>query len=360
MSGKTLILLIAASQGILLALALIGASVKKRDSNLFLGLVLFVFAIELMNAWAQQIQYHSREGIFPFWILGSYLILPPSLWLFAKSNTDRNFFITKKYILFYTPAFIEIATEFATFYFVKFTGIHVYLQNYDLWFAFTEVLPIGLMIVALTGYWNQIRRSSEKKLLPRDYTIHFVKHYGFFSIFSLLTILWVLIAIFEFSVFTIIEGVLSGFLFVLGYVVYFQPSFFEPFPKGKSMEETFPNFNNEEQLKRLIALFEREKFYRKPRITTEDVAKQLKLPDRYVSMLINIHHNSNFNNFVNSYRVQEVLARISDPKEKHKTLLGIALESGFSSKSSFNQIFKTHTGHTPSAYVSKSETAPKS
>ncbi|HDR67474.1 MAG TPA: helix-turn-helix domain-containing protein, partial [Bacteroidaceae bacterium] len=55
----------------------------------------------------------------------------------------------------------------------------------------------------------------------------------------------------------------------------------------------------------------------------------------------------------NDYRVEEVKKRLQDPKFKHLTILAIAYESGFNSKSSFNTIFKERTGLTPSDYVQR-------
>ena len=58
-----------------------------------------------------------------------------------------------------------------------------------------------------------------------------------------------------------------------------------------------------------------------------------------------------FFDFVNSYRVDEVKARLSGPDAKNFTLLGIAYDSGFNSKSSFNSIFKKFTDLTPSQFA---------
>jgi AraC-like DNA-binding protein len=45
------------------------------------------------------------------------------------------------------------------------------------------------------------------------------------------------------------------------------------------------------------------------------------------------------------------MRKMEDPAEQHKTLLALALESGFNSKSSFNQVFKSLTGQSPSEYL---------
>lgn len=59
----------------------------------------------------------------------------------------------------------------------------------------------------------------------------------------------------------------------------------------------------------------------------------------------------NFYNFVNKLRVEYVCAHLAqDPEIK---LLDLGLQAGFSSKSTFNSVFKKHTGLTPSQYRNK-------
>jgi AraC-like DNA-binding protein len=59
----------------------------------------------------------------------------------------------------------------------------------------------------------------------------------------------------------------------------------------------------------------------------------------------------NFYNLVNEYRIKEVKDRLKSDKYKRLTILAIAYDSGFNSKSSFNTIFKEKTGQTPSEYL---------
>jgi len=68
--------------------------------------------------------------------------------------------------------------------------------------------------------------------------------------------------------------------------------------------------------------------------------------------VLNEKHGRNFFTFINEYRVREVISRINDPKFQHYTILAIAFDSGFNSKSTFNSIFKSYTGKTPSQYRS--------
>jgi AraC-like DNA-binding protein len=350
---KEVLLLLSGSQGILLALALIISSLRKQNANIFLGLILTVCAVELLNAWAMP-WYHSSAHAFPFWIFGSYLLLPCSLWVFLMYNTNPSFAFQKKHLILFIPALVEIVTEFYSFYLRRTTNTSITFLKSSPWFGLTELLPIVWMIAVLIQYGFLLRKSSRQ---GGQHPSHLFKQYAFLIVFSILTMLWVADGILQFQVYSIIEGVLCVFLFTLGYVVHFQPGFFETpvVSKSKSPESLFASYNDGDAIQRLKNILENEKLYLKPRLTIDDVAESLQLPSRYVSFLINQKLQSNFNAFVNGYRVKEVLERLNNPKESHKTIVGIALDAGFNSKSSFNQIFKTVKGQTPSEYLSQNK-----
>lgn len=85
-------------------------------------------------------------------------------------------------------------------------------------------------------------------------------------------------------------------------------------------------------------------------LTLPKLADDLNVSTHHLSQVINEMHDKNFFNFINKYRVEEVKRKIQDPKYNHYSLLGIAYESGFNSKSAFNRVFKNVTGTTPSRY----------
>lgn len=95
------------------------------------------------------------------------------------------------------------------------------------------------------------------------------------------------------------------------------------------------------------------KLYLNPELTLADLAKHIKLPVKTVSFNINAAFGKPFNSFVNSYRVAEVKARLQTSDPEKFTLLSIAFESGFNSKTSFNRIFKEFTGSSPSDFIKK-------
>lgn len=108
-------------------------------------------------------------------------------------------------------------------------------------------------------------------------------------------------------------------------------------------------------VKRYISKLEKHmadsKPYRNRELTIFDLSEQLQIPRHFLSEVINEHLGKNFYTLVNEYRIEEVKSRMVDPANKHLTILAIAYDAGFNSKSSFNTIFKQKTGKTPSEYL---------
>ncbi len=100
----------------------------------------------------------------------------------------------------------------------------------------------------------------------------------------------------------------------------------------------------------LLKLMETEKPYRRGDLTLADLADALAVSPHNLTEIINTRIGLSFYDFVNGYRVREVQTRLADPQHAHLTLLAIGLEAGFNAKSSFNAVFKKHTGMTPSAF----------
>jgi len=88
--------------------------------------------------------------------------------------------------------------------------------------------------------------------------------------------------------------------------------------------------------------------YLAPELTLGELATQLRTNTSTLSRVINAGFGQNFNEFINTYRVQEAERKLNDPQFAHYTLLAVALESGFNSKSTFNRVFKKLRGVTPS------------
>lgn len=102
-----------------------------------------------------------------------------------------------------------------------------------------------------------------------------------------------------------------------------------------------------------------DKAFENPILTLTDVAEKLATNPKQISQVVNQGFNMNFNDFVNSYRIEEVKERLKNGEHKKQTLLGIAFGCGFNSKSTFNRTFKKQTSLSPKEYINKLENTAK-
>jgi AraC-like DNA-binding protein len=100
----------------------------------------------------------------------------------------------------------------------------------------------------------------------------------------------------------------------------------------------------------LTALMSDEQPQNDADLTLQQLADRLAVSPHNLSEVINARVGTTFHDFVNGYRVEEARRRLVDPATAHLTILAIALESGFRSKSTFNKVFKRFTGVTPSEF----------
>lgn len=94
-----------------------------------------------------------------------------------------------------------------------------------------------------------------------------------------------------------------------------------------------------------------QKPYLDPDLNLLQLAKAVNLSTNDLSQVINEYYKMNFYDFINRDRVESVKQAIINGDTKTKTLLGIAFDSGFNSKASFNRAFKKMTGQTPTEYI---------
>ncbi|WP_299533043.1 helix-turn-helix domain-containing protein [Ulvibacterium sp.] len=111
----------------------------------------------------------------------------------------------------------------------------------------------------------------------------------------------------------------------------------------------------EEFREKLMTVMESAKLYLEPKLGLKDVAFKVGLHPNKLSWLLNEILHKNFYEFVNEYRLKDFQARAMDPKNKHLNILGLALESGFNSKSVFNDFFKKTVGRTPKDWLKQQQ-----
>lgn len=102
--------------------------------------------------------------------------------------------------------------------------------------------------------------------------------------------------------------------------------------------------------KEFIRLMKEEKLFTDSEVTVNQVAQKMGIPRQHLSEVLNVHMKSSFQDYINKCRAEEFVVCLKNKKYTNYTILGIATEVGFKSKSSFNTTFKKLYGVTPSAY----------
>jgi AraC-like DNA-binding protein len=161
-----------------------------------------------------------------------------------------------------------------------------------------------------------------------------------------------------------------GYLFLVFYLAYFSMRQQEIYPYRSrditEIHEIFDETATQSQTKRfseedlaeskhkLLHLMETEKVYLDPNLGLPQLASRIKLSTHDLSYLINEGFGENFFQFINRFRIEEAKVLLRSDHHKHLNILGIAYESGFRSKSTFNATFKKITGISPSTYLKES------
>lgn len=152
---------------------------------------------------------------------------------------------------------------------------------------------------------------------------------------------------------------LSVFVILIGYFGLKQKVIFESESQQQSVfinekmkyaGSTLKKDETIEYTEKLVKYMQLEKPYLNPELTLTHLALAIDISAHHLSQIINEQFKLNFFEYINQFRVEEVKLRINNPKFNNYSLLGIALDSGFNSKSSFNRIFKKFTNQTPSQF----------
>lgn len=353
-------------QGIYVVLLLNNRNVRSRRADIFLSILLIALSISTFHSYyAGVIIKHLSVEIYS---VGdpTFLLIAPLLWFYVVELTGVRVVLSWNLISHFTP-FLFIVILSLTFRsvnpdpsFLSFLNHHHKLVNVSFWII--VVVQFSFYLYFTNKKWVDYQARVQQEVSNKENVdIAWVRF--FMMVFLLLNVF------FFFSLFAAIhlaDGawlpkttavLFSLSIFALGYKGTLQHHIFQSggkispnhAPASVPADNTLKS-HDEELVSQLVRYMVEKKPFLEADLTLSQLAKDFNISRSQLSVLINEGTGDNFYDFINKFRVEEVKRLMVDPGLAHFSLLGIALEAGFKSKSSFNLIFKRFTGLTPSAY----------
>ena len=342
----------------------------KTTANIYLGLLVLVIVTYFIPPVI------NRTGLAPTMphILGIMKIAPfllgPLAYLYVRACTQKGFefrlilflhFIPFLFDIFYhLPFFMQPGAEKIAYAetFRK-TGD---IAEHPLWLALKAVSMIVYFIISA-----RIILQYRKHLTNTVSTIDAYFHRWLLIFIFTLTIPFLGLIGYAITKFngTGIFGVavtLFPFILAIYFATLIKPELFHAFPhqmpipeseeaeKQRYERSSLKEVQKDKYLEKLVNYVVAEKPYRASDLTLAQLAEQVDIAPNYLSQVINEKLKVNFLDFINGYRVKAAQDMLTNPKFSHYTILSIAYDAGFNSKSTFYAAFKKITGMTPSAY----------
>ena len=355
--------------------ALIILRVKKgnKTTNAILSMLVLMYSIVIAGfvTWQTKLYYHIPQltGIFA----NIYLTLGPLVFLYVKALTTPGFTLKKKYLLHFIPFCLNIA-YLMPYYFKSGTEKIAIYENLALHSSISYHVILVLRLVHLSTYLvltaaclnrhNQKIRESRSNI--EKIKLGWLRQLVWaMALFVSAYILFYILSLKNYS--TSSPFSMAGKLFgvwqtmivlFIGYKGLVQPDIFSAADDTQIVQKYKTSTLTREKAgiyrEQLLRFMDREKPYLDSELTLKALAIRLSLSYFHLSQIINEDLKQNFYDFVNRYRVEEAKARLKSMQSKENrkiTILDVAFDSGFNSKSTFNLVFKKFVHMTPSQFL---------
>jgi len=352
---------------IFLAFFLLTVKTTHKTSNYIFAFFLIIMAIDTSEPLVSQItDGPSNLGIFRTTI--AFLQIPV-FYLYVLSVCYSDFKLKPKYLLHLIPFLVVNLLFVPRFYAVDMDSKIDFIANRQdmIELEFIHWLLHFQIVIYFTAVFLLLRKA-KKLYLENNSGANLNSYNWLFQLTSVLTVIYLIVImknIFKFSDYSYVSdwikiGILCTQPFIICWYLYKalnDPGLFRNIDSKLKLvsdlileeKKIAPEILNEDLLK-LKKYMINEKPYLNPALTIQDVSKEMNVPVRELSVLINHQLGKHFYDFVNTYRIENAKEILKDSSKSKVTILEILYEVGFNSKSSFNSAFKKHTGNTPTEY----------
>jgi AraC-like DNA-binding protein len=353
--------LLGGAQGILLASALLVLKQGNRAATRLLAAFMLVSAINIGGSLVMSTKYifhypHLTQLATPF-----HFLLGPIVFLYIRVAISRERRLGKKELLHLVP-FVICAAYYLPLYLQSREGKLSYLaqafQNYPSmeWRIKSLLLLCQALPYLILTFWIFTKHIRKTGGLPVQ------NRFNLLWLRTFLAMIFIIIGAGLYRLFfhlreetmLLIPLCFSVLVYVAGYMALKHPEALTGMDEStllkKYEKSTLTTERAESYLKRLLQTMETEKPFLDGDLTLQKLAERLSIPVNHLSQIINEQQGQNFVDFVNAYRVKEAQRMLLDSSKKHYTVLAIAEEVGFNSKSAFNAAFKKHAHMTPTEF----------
>lgn len=362
---RSILVFICILQGLIFAVLLVSRGLRHRaKADLWLALLIVVLCSSLITpfiGFANVYDLNQWLTYFPF----SINFLPPVLvWFYVLSLTNSSWKLTRKDLLLLIPPALYLVFRFAIFFQTEPWKVWFDRAYYQP-FAGPVVFVAELVWTVLLLYWSIRHYKKYRAWLDENFSdtekVKFDWLRNFLYTFTAVVLIGaafdftssfvVKLSYIQYFYFEIVLALSTYYLAVAGYLrsQAIDLTFAEP---SSSSEESRRPLLSDKELERvkqkLQTVMQEDRPYLEPTITLTDLTRMVGVNSNILSHTINQGFGKNFNDFINEFRITEVKSKLRESDDS--TLLGIAFDSGFNSKATFNRAFKKFTGLSPKEF----------
>lgn len=369
-----LIVLLGSMQALILFLLLVTRR-NNRLSNRLLGIIMLVVFLHLLivandnPAFFQKYPHVSRIS----WVLSA--LYGPLIYMYVRMLIPGPARLRFRDLWPLGPVLLLIALKMP-FFIQSATEKRAYMAQWDLvlehdygWFnQLVNIVDLFFMFAALVWYYRYLKglkdEFSDIERRRLDWLRHFL--YASTGVMLFATLLFNARS-YHIPFLEPLHGThfiaMVLLMYWIGYRALSQPDLFNMAVAGKEIprekaelapeeEETPQDTRNmEEQALRLQQIVAERRLYLRNELTLAELSAESGYSRHQLSEIINTCFGRNFYDYINDFRLEEFKRLATLPEYAHLNILGLAMESGFNSKATFNNFFRKRTGQTPSEYV---------
>ena len=359
----TILLLLGTIQGVTTVVVLYRLKVNQKANRLLAWIILLIslacFNLYLLEAFPDSNSFWDVvQAVVPLVVVMPVgplvyfyiraLVIPS----YTSTRVDRRHFYTV--ILDLLPHIVVIVLIIGGFFgllgSLPLGNIGDWIDTYNTYIDIPRWISLVIYLWLSYTFWKQLSQA-EKETASAKWAKRFLIGFMVFSVIWLLHLIpysipavsrYVLGAVGWYPVYIPLV-VLVYWLGINGYIIGYKTL-------SKSSVSSLSKTDIDHTVTALKTLMEEEQWFLNPTLKLQEVVTQTGIPQKTISAVLNQHLGKSFNEYVNTYRINEFKKRLLDPSDAHLTITGIAFECGFNSQATFQRVFKSLTGQSPKAF----------